>query len=138
MGPPNSWLMTPPYLADAPPHSWLMTPPYLADAPPPPWLDDVLSQVGYSSVCVKAGLHETCAAGTSFHIIYVAPVSITIDTLQFYKTSSSFFSRFSFGFSCCNQHYVSFVAIRHVRHRSCWSKTRLINLSRTGINYTRR
>ena len=44
-----------------------MTPPYLADDPPP-WLDDVLSQVGFSSVCVKAGPHETCAAGTSFHL----------------------------------------------------------------------
>ena len=37
---------------------------------PPPWLDDVLSQVGFSSVCVKAGPHETCAAGTSFHSFF--------------------------------------------------------------------
>ena len=66
--PTHTWLMTPPYLADAPPHSWLMTPPtHTCLMPPPPWLDDVLSQVGFSSVCVKAGPHETCAAGTSFH-----------------------------------------------------------------------
>ena len=73
------WWPPYPYLADDPPtYTWLMTPPpivgwwppypYLPDDPPPPqWLDDVLSQVGFSSVCVKAGPHETCAAGTSFH-----------------------------------------------------------------------
>ena len=86
--PTHTWLMTPlpilgwwppyPYLADDPPtFTWLMTPlpilawwppyPYLVDEPPPQWLDDVLSQVGFSSVCVKAWPHETCAAGTSFH-----------------------------------------------------------------------
>ena len=71
--PPHTWLMTPPYLTDGPPilgwwppHSWLMTPPPIL-AWCPPWLDDVLSQVGFSSVCAKAGPHETCAAGTSFH-----------------------------------------------------------------------
>ena len=58
----------PPYLADGPPIvGWWPPLPILAWCPPPPWLDDVLSQVGFSSVCVKAGLHETCAAGTSFH-----------------------------------------------------------------------
>ena len=71
--------MTPlPILADDPPH------PYLADnppthtclmTPPPPWLDDVLSQVGFSSVCVKAGPHETCAAGTSFHYLSETPMN---------------------------------------------------------------
>ena len=68
----------PPYLADAPPYLADDPPPYLTDAPPPclpdtpppPWLDDVLSQVGFSSVCVKAGPHETCAAGTSFHCCF--------------------------------------------------------------------
>ena len=70
--PPHTWLMAPPYLADGPPHSWLMTPlPILAWCPPP-WLDDVLSQVGFSSVCVKAGPHETCTAGTSFHSFFCA------------------------------------------------------------------
>ena len=73
---PHSWLMPPhPYLADDPPIlgwwppivGWWPPYPYLPDAPPP-WLDDVLSQVGFSSVCVKAGPHETCAAGTSFHL----------------------------------------------------------------------
>ena len=73
------WWPPYPYLVDDPPtHTWLMTPlpilgwwppyPYLPDDPPPQWLDDVLSQVGFSSVCVKAGPHETCAAGTSFHL----------------------------------------------------------------------
>ena len=95
---PHSWLMTPlpilgwwpphPYLADdlpthtwlmTPRHSWLMTPlpilgwrppyPYLPDDPPPPWLDEVLIQVSFSSVCLKAGPHETCAAGTSCHFM---------------------------------------------------------------------
>ena len=85
--PPHTWLMAPPilgwwppppYLTDAPPHTWLMAPPIVGwwpplpilawcPPPPPPWLDDVLSQVGFGSVCVKAGPHETCAAGTSFH-----------------------------------------------------------------------
>ena len=94
--PPHTWLMTPPYLTDGPPIlgwwppildwwpppilgwcppivGWWPPYPYLPDAPPP-WLDDVLSQVGFSSVCVKAGPHETCAAGTSFHLFTVTTI----------------------------------------------------------------